>query len=88
MSDETDINTAKAQATENFRKWFEKFDTQLCRLKWHLSQPATDFRDYSEDKRLALGEIVSKRKKIYLDYNWWIYLTEAKQGKSQPHINQ
>lgn len=56
-------------------------------LKLHLAQPDKSFDQYLGEKRLALGESVCSRARIYLDSKYWILLRNAAMGvENDPSI--
>ncbi len=56
---------------------------------YHMSQEQLDIplEQYSKHKRVELGEKVLKKKRIYLDLKYWIYLRDAYYGKPQKFIH-
>jgi hypothetical protein len=53
----------------------------------HLSHPEISVDAYVNDKKLALGQAVARKKRIYLDTKYWLYCLDALSGRPQRPIH-
>ncbi len=64
-------------------KWLEKLDPKFNTLSFHLQHPEIDPDIYIRSQHVALGDMVLKKRRIYLDQKYWIYCRDVIRGKPQ-----
>lgn len=51
-------------------------------MDYHRANPHVSTEDYVRSKRIALGQEVAKRERVYLDKRYWILLRDVEIGRS------
>ena len=56
-------------------------------IRYHLENPDVDLVSYMRKRRLAFGEQVTQKRRIYLDTRYWIFIRDVFLGRKQKPIH-
>ncbi len=66
---------------------FEWLSSKPNTIRHHLENPEPDLASYMRKRRLALGEQIMQKRRIYLDTRYWIFIRDVFLGREQKPIH-
>ena len=75
------MKSGDSQQDPQCPEWLRKLDVTPNTIEYHLGRPEQSPDEYIRSRHIDLGAEVLKKKRIYLDQNYWIYCREAARGR-------